>query len=82
MYNNDLYSKNKDLLTVYDIAEITGLHVQTVRKYIRGEVDNGLTLEAQKLGTAAYTTRENFEKWKEEYTAWKAAREGKSKKNS
>lgn len=71
-----VYKKN-NLMSVEDMAREAGVHEQTIRKYIRGEAANGLTLEAEKLGTTVYTRRANFEKWKKEYTAWKTARETK-----
>ena len=73
-----VYEKS-DLLSVEDMAKEAGVHEQTIRKYIKGKAANGLTIEVEKLGTAAFTTRANFEKWKKEYTAWKAARDEKKK---
>lgn len=69
-----VFNKN-NLLSVEDMAKEIGVHEQTIRRYIRGNTANGLTIKAEKLGATVYTTRANFEKWKKEYEAWKTARE-------
>lgn len=74
-----VYEKS-DLLSVQDMAKEMGCNQQTIRRYINGENANGIQLIAEKLGSTAYTTRENFEKWKKEYTAWRAEQDSKRKK--
>ncbi len=71
-----VYNKN-NLLNVSDMAREAGVHEQTIRKYIKGKAANGLTIKAEKLGATVYTTRANFEKWRNEYEVWKAFREGR-----